>query len=108
MAVAIAIAIAISVAVDNSVTIAITVTIAHRCRRCHQPLPLLLPLTIAKPSLPRCHQPFLSPLPLLSAIAVSITVGHSSCHRRRKSPLPCCWPFLRVVALVWQKLYSTN
>jgi hypothetical protein len=61
VAVAIAIAVAISVAIADSIAVAvansvaiavvidvaIAVAIAHRCRRCHQPLPLRLLLTIA-------------------------------------------------------------
>ncbi len=79
--------------------IAIAAAMGHCCS-CHEPLP--------PPSLSRHHQPLLSPLPLLLDIAVSFTVGHCSCHRRQASPLPCRWPFLRVVALVRQELYSTN
>jgi hypothetical protein len=60
------------------------------------------------PSLLRCRQPSLLPLPLPLDIAVSVIIGHCSCHRRRPSPLPCRWPFPRVVALARQELYLTN
>jgi hypothetical protein len=70
------------------------------CCRCCEPLP--------PPSLLRRHQPLLSLSPLLSDVAVSVIVGHCSCHRRQPSPSPCCWPFPRVVALAQQELYLTN
>jgi hypothetical protein len=80
--------------------IAVAVAVSHcRCSR-RQPLP--------PPSLSCCRQPSLSPLPLPLAIAVSVTIGHRSCHCLWPSPLPCRWPFMRVVALAWQKLYLTN
>ncbi len=86
------------------------------------PLPLQSPIAIATavgcccsrleplppPSLSCCSQPSLLLLLLPSDIAVSIIVGHCSCHRRWPSPSPCRRPFLRVVALAWQELYSTN
>ncbi len=57
------------------------------------------------PSLLRCHQPLLLLLPLLLAIAVSITVGQRSCHLRWPSLLPspsaisecCCLGAARIV-----------
>ncbi len=63
----------------------IAVAVGHcRCGR-HQPLP--------PPSLSRCRQPL--PLPLLSllpwTIAVSVTIGHRSCH--------LCWPSLSPLPL---------
>ncbi len=106
VAVAIAITAAISVAIADSVAvavaIAIAVAIAHWRCHCRQPLPL------RSPSLSRHHQPLLLPLPLPLAIPVSITVSHRSYHRCWPSPLPCRWPFPRVVALVQQELYLTN
>ncbi len=75
-------AIAIAVAVNHSHRCLCCVAVSHCHHRCLRP----------------CHQPLLSPSP--SAIAVSISIGH---HHHR-----CCWPFLRVVALAWQELYSTN
>ncbi len=60
------------------------------------------------PSLLRCHQPSLLPLPLPSDIAISIIVGHRSCHRHRPSPSSCRWSFSGVAALAWQELYSIN
>ncbi len=64
---------------------------------CHRPLPLL--------SLLRCRQPSPLLLPLLSAIALSVTIGHCSCHLHRASPLPslsaisksCCPGAARIV-----------
>ncbi len=79
--------------------LAIAAAVGHCCGR-REPLPL--------PSLLCHHQPLLLPSPLPSDIAVSFIVGHHSCHCRRPSPLPCCWPFPRVVALARQELYSTN
>jgi hypothetical protein len=72
----------------------------NHCCGCHEPLP--------PPSLSRCRQPSLSPLPLLLDIAISVIIGHPSCHPHWPSPLPCRWPFPRVVALARQELYSTN
>ncbi len=72
----------------------------NHCCGCCEPLP--------PPSLSRCRQPLLLPLPLPSDIAVSVIVGHRSCHLHCPSPLPCRWPFPRVVALAPQELYSTN
>ncbi len=91
-----------------------------RCRlrrhcRCHFPLPLPSAIAIAvaidhcccclccvavSHCRPRCphRQPLLSPSP--SAIAVAISVSHHRCCPRQ--------PFLRVVALARQELYSTN
>ncbi len=104
VAVAIAIAVAISVIVADSVTIAVAVAHCH----CRWPLPLQLPSTIATAvsvALPSAIAvaiavavaiPSSSPL----AIAVAISLGH---HRHR-----CRRPFPKVVALVWQELYSTN
>ncbi len=80
--------------------ITVTVAVSHCRCGCHRPL--------QPPSLLRCRQPSLLPLPLPLAIAVSVTVDHHSCHRHWPSPTPCCQPFLRVVALVRQKMYSTN
>ncbi len=79
--------------------IAVAAAMGHCCG-CHKPSPL--------PSLLRCRQPLLLPLPLPSDVAVSIIIGHCSCHCHRPSSSPCRWPFLRVVALAWQELYSTN
>ncbi len=79
--------------------IAVAAAVGHCCGR-REPLP--------PPSLLRCRQPSLLPLPLLSDIAVSVIVGHRSCHCRPPSLLPCRWPFPRVVALARQELYSTN
>jgi hypothetical protein len=89
------------------------------CRHCHCCRPLPSPLAIAiavsvdhrrrhlccvAVSHCRCHccRPCRRPLPSLSpsAIAVAISIGHH-CHN-------CHWPFLRVVALAQQELYSTN
>jgi hypothetical protein len=79
--------------------IVIAAAVGHCCS-CHEPSP--------PPFLLHRHQPSLSPLPLPLDIAVSVIVGHCSCHRRWPSLLPCCWPFPRVVALARQELYSTN
>jgi hypothetical protein len=79
--------------------IAIATAVGHCCGH-HEPLP--------PPSLLRRCQPLLSSLPLPSDNAVSVIVGRCSCHRRRPSPLPCRWPFPRVVALARQELYLTN
>ncbi len=79
--------------------IAIAAAVGHCCSR-REPLP--------PPSLLHCHQPLLSLSPLPSDIAVSVIIGHCSCHCRRPSPSPCHRPFLRVVALARQELYSTN
>ncbi len=79
--------------------IAVTTAVGHCCS-CREPSP--------PPSLSRCRQPLLLPLLLPLDIAVLVIIGHCSCHRCRPSLLPCCWPFLRVVALAWQELYSTN
>ncbi len=73
-------AIAIAVAVDHCCRHLCCVAVSHCC--CHCP----------------CRQPLLSPS--LSAIAVGISLGHHRCR--------CSWPFLRVVALAWQELYSNN
>ncbi len=83
----------------SQLPIAVAAAVGHCCGH-REPSP--------PPSLLRCRQPLLLPSPLLSDIAVSIIVGHRSCHCRRPSPLPCRWPFPRVVALVQQELYSTN
>ncbi len=56
-------------------------------------------------SLSRCCQPSLSPSPLPSDIAVSVTVGQCSCHCRWPSQLPsplaisesCCLGAARIV-----------
>jgi hypothetical protein len=56
-------------------------------------------------SLLRCCQPSPLPLPSLSAIAISVTIGHRSCHLRWASPLPlplaisesCCLGAARIV-----------
>jgi hypothetical protein len=79
--------------------IAVAAAINHCCGH-REPLP--------PPSLLCCHQPSLLPSPLPSDIVVSVIVSHRSCHCRRPSPSPCHWPFLRVVALARQELYSTN
>jgi hypothetical protein len=75
-------AIAIAVAVNHLCRHLCCITVSHRpchCRRpCRRPLPSLSPL----------------------AIAVAISLGHHR-HCRRQ-------PFLRVVALAQQELYSTN
>ncbi len=83
----------------SQLPIAIAAAMGHCCSRCEPLLP---------PFLSRCCQPLLSPSPLPSDIAVSVIVGHRSCHCCRPSPLPCCWPFPRVVALARQVLYLTN
>ena len=89
----------------------------HRHCRCHCPLPSSLAISVAVAvdhchrrlccvaiSHQRCHRcrprhwPLPSPSP--SAIAVAISVGY---HRHH-----CLRPFLRVVALARQELYSTN
>jgi hypothetical protein len=75
MAVAIAIAIAISVIITNSVAIA--VVIAHR--RCHRPLPLQSPSTIA------AAVSVVLPSAIAVAVAVALAVGHS--HLRHCQPL---------------------
>ncbi len=89
----------------------------HHCQlRCHCRCLCQLPLPLAichcgchQPSLPlsllRCHQPSLLPLPSPSAIAVSVTIGHRSCHLHQASPslLPlaisksCCFGMARIV-----------
>ncbi len=79
--------------------IAIDAAVGHCCGRC-EPLP--------PPSLLRCRQPLLSPSPLSSDIAISVIIGHRSCHHRRPSPSPCHRPFPRVVALAQQELSLTN
>ncbi len=89
-----------------------------RCRcRCRCPLPLPLPSAIAiavaidHPHRHLCRVPvnhcrhhcpcrWPLPSPSLLAITVAISIGHHHCHRR--------WPFLRVVALARQDLYSNN
>ncbi len=83
----------------SQLPIAVAAAVGHCCS-CREPSP--------PPSLSRCCQPLLLPLPLPSDIAISVIVGHRSCHRRWPSPLPCHWPFPRVVALARQELYSTN
>jgi hypothetical protein len=75
-------AIAVAVAIDHCHCRLCCIALSHCRRRCRCP----------------CHQPLPSPSP--SAIAVGIFVGHHRHHCRR--------PFLRVVALVRQELYSTN
>ncbi len=82
MAVAIAIAVAISVAIADSIAIAVAVAIAitHRHCRCHQSLPLRLPLTIAAA--------ISVALPSAIAVAVALAVGHCRLHHRRPSQLP--------------------
>ncbi len=77
-------AIAVTVAINHCCHLLCCVAVNH-CRCCHH---------CCRP----CHRPLLSPSPL--AIVVAISVGHH-CHR-------CRWPFMRVVALAWQELYSTN
>ncbi len=79
--------------------IAVAAAMGHCCGRREPSLP---------PSLSCCRQPSLLPSPMPLDIAVSVTVSHCSCHCRWPSPSPCRWPFLRVVALAWQELYSTN
>ncbi len=79
--------------------IAIAAAVGHCCS-CREPSP--------PPSLSHCRQPSLLPSPLPSDIAVSVIVGHRSCHCHWPSPLPCRRPFPRVVALARQELYSTN
>ncbi len=79
--------------------ITVAAAMGHCCS-CREPSPL--------PSLSHCRQPLLLPLPLPSDIAVSVIVGHRSCHCHRPSPLPCRWPFPRDVALARQELYLTN
>jgi hypothetical protein len=72
--------------------IAVAVAVDHcHCRLCHVAI-----------SHCRCRRPPHRPLPFLSlsAIAVAISLGHHRHHRR--------WPFLRVVALARQELYSNN
>ncbi len=83
----------------SQLPIAIATAVGHRCG-CREPLLL--------PSLSCCCQPLLLPSPLPSDIAIFVTVGYCSCHHCRPSPLPCRWPFPRVVALVRQELYLTN
>ncbi len=83
----------------SQLPIAVAPAVGHCCG-CREPL---LP-----PSLSRCRHPLLSPLPLPLDVAVSIIVGHRGCHCHQPSPLPCRWPFPRVVALARQELYSTN
>jgi hypothetical protein len=100
MAVSFAIAVTISDSDSIAVTVTIAITVASHCCGCREPS---LP-----PSLLRCRQPSLLPSPLPSEIAVSVILGHCSCHRHRPSPSPCRQPFLRVVALAWQESYSTN
>ncbi len=80
-------------------SIAVAAAVGHCCG-CREPS---LP-----PSLSCCRQPLLSPSPLPSDIDVTVIVSHRSCHCRQPSLLPCRWPFLRVVALGQQELYSTN
>ncbi len=72
----------------------------NHCCGCHEPSP--------PPSLLCCCQPSLLLLPLLSDNAVSVIVGHCSCHCCWPSLSPCSQPFPRVVALARQELYSTN
>jgi hypothetical protein len=84
------------------------------CCRCNRPLPLPWPSTIAiavavdhrcrhlcriavSHCCCRCPCCRTLPSPSPSAIVVAIAVGHL-----------CRWPFLRVVALARQELYSTN
>ncbi len=79
--------------------ITVAAAVDHCCSR-HEPSP--------PPSLSRCRQPSLLLSPLPSDIAVSVIGGHCSCHRHLPSPLPCRWPFPKVVALARQELYLTN
>ncbi len=100
----------------------------HGCLLCHRRHHLQLRLCRCRHHRCRCNCPLLLPLPwAIAAVAVNHCRGHLCCvavsHRycrcpcrrilpspscHRPSLLPCRWPFPRIVALAWQKLYSTN
>jgi hypothetical protein len=74
------IVVAISVVVADSVTIAIAV--AHR--RCHWPLPLRSPSTIAA----TVSIALRSAIAIAIAVTIALAIGHCRLHHRRPSQLP--------------------
>ncbi len=92
VAIAIAIAITISIAIADSVPVAVVVAvaIAHCHRRCHQPLPLRSPSTIAAA--------ISVTLPSAIVVAVALAVGH--CRLRHRWTLQLLLPFAITIAML--------
>jgi hypothetical protein len=96
MAVAIAIAITISIVIADSLTIAIAVV--HR--RCHRPLPLRLPSTIAAAVFVAL------PSAIAIVVAVALALGRCRLHHRRPLQLPSLLAITVTVAVghFWELL----
>ncbi len=78
-----------AVAIAVAIAVAVAVAIAHRRHRCHRPLPLQLPSTIAAA--------ISAALP--SAIAVTITLAIGHCHLCHHQPLQLPLPSAITIAM---------
>jgi hypothetical protein len=91
----VAIAVAVPIAIAVTVSVATMAIAVGHCRRSHRrpsllslPLPIIVAVSIADAiaiAIAVSHYPhpphWSSPLPLSSAIAIGVTVGHPQCHR---------------------------